>query len=234
MTQKAQVVIIGSGIVGCATAYHLAKMGWKDVLVIDKGELFENDGSTSHAPGGVVPLSHNKLLTQCGLYTADLIASLDHFSQEQNTFNRVGQLEIAISESRWQDLKRLHGTAKAYHCETHLLTPQESAEKMPLLDPSQFVGSLYVPAGMIVKGAHVTGALAREAEAMDAAKFVGHTAMTDIEVKGGRVTAVLTNNPTMPRIECENVLLAANIWAPALSEKFGIHLPLMAFEHQYV
>ncbi len=234
MTDQAQVVIIGSGIVGCAAAYHLTKFGWKDVLVIDKGELFENDGSTSHAPGGVVPLSHNKLLTQMGLYTADLIASLDHFSQEQNTYNRVGQLEIAISETRWQDLIRLHGTAKAYGCETALLTPQESAQKMPLLDPAQFVGSLYVPAGMIVKGSHVTGALAREAEATSGAQFVGHMAMTDIEVKGGRVTAVLTNNPDMPRIDCEHVLLAANIWAPALTEKLGIHLPLMAFEHQYV
>ena len=106
---------------------------------------------------------------------------------------------------------------------------------MPLLNPEEIVGSLYVPKGMIVKGSHVSAALARDAAATGGAKFVGHTAMTDIEVKnGGRVTAVLTNNPNMPRIECENVLLAANIWAPALSEKFGMHLPLMAFEHQYV
>ena len=234
MSHKAQVVIIGSGIVGCAAAYHLTKFGWKDVLVIDKGELFENDGSTSHAPGGVVPLSHNKLLTQCGLYTADLIASLNHFSKEQNTYNQVGQLEVAISEARWQDLKRLHGTAKGFGGESYLLSAKESQEKLPLLDASQIVGSLYVPKGMIVKGSHVTGVLARDAEATGGAKFVSHTAMTNIEVANGRVTAVLTNNPDMPRIECENVLLAANIWAPALSEKFGIYLPLMAFEHQYV
>lgn len=132
----------------------------------------------------MVPLSHNKLLTQMGLYTADLITSLDHFSDQQNTYNPVGQLEVAISEARWQDLKRLHGTAKAYGCETALLTPQEAADKLPLLDASQFVGALHVPAGMIIKGSHLTAALARDAEATGGAKFVGHTAMTDIEVKG--------------------------------------------------
>ena len=234
MTHQAQVVIIGSGIVGCAAAYHLAKLGWKDILLIDKGELFENDGSTSHAPGGVVPLSHNKLMTRFGVYTADLIASLDHFRQDRNTFNPVGQLEVAISEARWQDLIRLHGSAKAYGCESVLLSSKEAQEKLPLLAAEQFVGALYIPKGMIVKGADVSAALARDAAAVGGAKFVGHTAMTDIEVADGRVTAVLTNNPDMPRIECEQVLLCTNIWAPALTEKLGIPLPLMAFEHQYV
>lgn len=234
MTHKAQVVIIGSGIVGCAAAYHLAKFGWQDILLIDKGELFENDGSTSHAPGGVVPLSHNQLMTQFGVYTADLITSLEHFRSDRNTFNRVGQLEVAISETRWQDLIRLNGSSKAYGCESHLLTPEETKAKLPMLATEHIVGSLHVPKGMIVKGADVSAALARDAAAMSGAKFVGHTAMTDIEVKNGRVTAVLTNNPDMPRIECEHALLAANIWAPALTEKLGVHLPLMAFEHQYV
>ena len=234
MSHQAQVVIIGSGIVGCAAAYHLAKLGWKDILLIDKGELFENDGSTSHAPGGVVPLSHNKLMTRFGLYTANLIASLEHFRTDRNTFSPVGQLEVAISEARWQDLIRLHGSAKAYGCESYLLSPQESQEKVPLLAAEQVVGSLFVPKGMIVKGADVSAALARDAAAMGGATFVGHTAMTDIEVKNGRVTAVLTNNPDMPRITCEQVLLCANIWAPALTKKLGVALPLMAFEHQYV
>ena len=234
MTQHAKVVIIGSGIVGCSAAYHLAKLGWKDILVIDKGDLYENDGSTSHAPGGVVPLSHSKIMTQLGLYTSNMIASLDHFSEEQNSFTQVGQLEVAISEARYKDLVRLHSTAKAYGGESYLLDAKESAEKLPIMNEEAIYGSLYIPSGMIIKGSHVTGALARDAMATGGANFVGHTMMTDIEVKNGRVTAVQTNNPDIPRIECEHVLLCANIWAPALTEKFGINLPLMAFEHQYV
>ncbi len=234
MTQKAQVVIIGSGIVGCSAAYHLTKFGWKDILVIDKGELFENDGSTSHAPGGVVPLSHSKLLTQMGTYTSDLLTGLTPFRTDRNTFKAVGQLEVAISEARWQDLKRLHGESKGYGCESHLLTPPETKAMLPIINEAAFVGSLFIPKGGICKGADVTGALARDAEATGGAKFVGHTALTDIEINNGRVTAVLTNNPDLARIECEQIILCANIWAPALSEKFGFALPLMAFEHQYV
>jgi heterotetrameric sarcosine oxidase gamma subunit len=234
MSQKAQVVIVGSGMVGCSAAYHLTQLGWKDVLLIDKGELFENDGSTSHAPGGVVPLSHSKLLTQLGLYTSDLITGLPHFRSDRNTFTQAGQLEVAISEARWQDLIRLHGEAQGFKCESHLLSPVETRKMLPLINEQAVTGSLFVPKGLVVKGADVSGALARAAEATGGAKFVGHTALTEIEASNGRVTAVLTNNPDLPRIECEYLLLCANIWAPALSEKVGITLPLMAFEHQYV
>ena len=129
MLQETRLVIIGSGIVGCSAAYHLTRFGWQDILVIDKGELFENDGSTSHAPGGVVPLSHSKLLTQMGLYTADLVSSLRPFRNDRNTINPVGQLEVAISEARWLDLVRLHGESKGFGCESHLLTPPETRQK---------------------------------------------------------------------------------------------------------
>jgi dimethylglycine oxidase len=234
MTEKVKLVIVGSGIVGCAAAYHLTQLGWRDIVVIDKGELYENDGSTSHAPGGVVPLSHSELLTKMGLYTADLISSLPPFRPDRNTYNPVGQLELAISEARWQDLIRLHGEAKGFGCEAHLLTPAETKEKLPFLNENAIVGSLFVPKGAIVKGADVSGALARAAMATGGATFWGHTGLVDIEVKQGRVTAVLTDNPDHPRIDCEQVLLCANIWAPALSQKVGVALPLMAFEHQYV
>ncbi|MCB0173590.1 MAG: FAD-dependent oxidoreductase [Anaerolineae bacterium] len=234
MSEKVRLVIIGSGIVGCAAAYHLTQFGWRDIVLIDKGELFENDGSTSHAPGGVVPLSHSKLLTQMGSYTSRLISGLKPFRTDRNTFNRVGQLEVAISETRWQDLIRLHGESQAFGCESHLLNPAETKAKLPIINEEAFVGSLFIPSGGICKGADVSAALARDAEATGGARFIGHTAMTDIEVTNGRVTAVLTDNPAMPRIDCEQVLLCANIWAPALSEKLGVALPLMAFEHQYV
>ena len=234
MTKQVRLVIIGSGIVGCAAAYHLARFGWRDILVIDKGELYENDGSTSHAPGGLVPVSHSKLLTQMGLYTSDLVRGLAPFRSDRNTINPVGQLEVAVSPSRWQDLIRLSGEATAFGCEAHLLTPAEAKAKLPLLDDTQFEGALFVPKGAIVKGADVSGALARDAMATGAVEFVANTPMTDIEVTDGRVTAVLTGNPELPRIDCENVLLCANIWAPALSAKLDVALPLMAFEHQYV
>lgn len=234
MTHKAKLVIIGSGIVGCSAAYHLTNLGWKDILVVDKGHPFENDGSTSHAPGGVVGLSHSKVMTQFAQYTSKLIGELKPYREDQYTYNPVGGIEIAISEPRWQDLKRLHSAAKAFGAESVLLTPAEAKEKAPYLNTDAFIGGLFVPRSAIVKGAHVSGALARDAEATGGAKFVGQTLVTEIEVKHGQVQAVVTNNPEMPRIECEQVLLCTNIWGPVLGDQLGVKLPLMAFEHQYV
>ena len=234
MQTHARLVIVGSGIVGASAAYHLTQLGWRDILVLDKGDLFENDGSTSHAPGGVVALSHSKVMTQMALYSSDLFASLKPYRDDRNTYNPVGGLEVAVSAERWQDLVRLHGEAKSFHAEAHLLTPAETQARVPFVNPDAIVGSLFAPKGAIVAGSHVTAALARDAEATGGARFVANTGVTDIEVVNGQVRAVLTDNPQMPRIDCEQVLLCTNIWGPLLGDKLGVRLPLLAFEHQYV
>ncbi|MDJ0753469.1 MAG: FAD-dependent oxidoreductase [Ardenticatenaceae bacterium] len=234
MTQHAKLVIVGAGIIGCSAAYHLAKLGWSDIIVVDKGPLFENDGSTSHAPGGVVALAHSKVMNQFAQYSSKLFKSLDNYEEGRNTYNAVGGIEMAISQDRMDDLIRLHGEAHSFHSEAHLLTPAEVQEKLPFVDPSQIKGGLFAPLGAIVAGWHVSGALARDAEKMGDVKFVPHTPIVDIEVKHGRVSAVLTDNPAMPRIECEQVLLCTNIWGPVLGDKIGVPMPLLAYEHQYV
>ena len=98
---EGRVVIVGAGIVGSATAYHLARLGWTDIVLIDQGDTIENPGSTSHAPGGVVALSHNKLLTQLAVYSSRLYAALEPFSQDRKMVNRFGTLEVAISTIGW-------------------------------------------------------------------------------------------------------------------------------------
>ncbi|MBI3241113.1 MAG: FAD-dependent oxidoreductase [Chloroflexi bacterium] len=234
MSKKYRVVVIGSGIVGASAVWHFAKAGWKDILLIDKGELWENDGSTSHAPGGVVALSHSKLLTQMAVYGADLMASLKPWSEDRMTYNGVGGLDVATSERRWNDLKRLHGESKSYGVEAHLLSPDEVKIKSPLVNPEEIFGGIFIPKGAIVAGAHVSAALVRDAGAMSNVDAYGNTAVTDFEVKDGRIVALSTSNPELPRIECESALICANIWSPALCEKLGIQIPLVAFEHQYV
>ncbi len=108
MAHHARLVIIGAGIVGASCAYHLTKLGWKDVFIVDKGELPYNDGSTSHAPGGVVVAGHSKLLTRMAIYTSRLLRELPPYDDEFNQFNPVGGLEIARSARRWEDFKRKH------------------------------------------------------------------------------------------------------------------------------
>ena len=109
-----QVVIVGSGIVGSSAAFHLAQMGWDNLLLVDRGDPVHNLGSTSHAPGGVVALSHNKLLTQMALYSSRLYRQLSDYSNNRRMVNPVGTLEVAISQERLNDLVRLQGEAISF------------------------------------------------------------------------------------------------------------------------
>jgi glycine cleavage system aminomethyltransferase T/glycine/D-amino acid oxidase-like deaminating enzyme len=234
MTTHTRLVIIGAGIVGASAAYHLAKLGWRDILVLDKGPIPENDGSTSHAPGGVVALSHSKLMTQLAQYGTRLYRDLQPYRPDRNTYNAVGGLDVALGEEKWIDLVRLEGKAKSWGVEAHLLSPQESKEKLPLLDDQPLRGSIFVPSSALVPGAHVTGALLRDAAALSGVQWMENTAVTDVEVKNGAVAAVRTDNPALPRIACEAVLLCTNIWGPVLGDKLGVPIPLMPCEHQYL
>jgi glycine cleavage system aminomethyltransferase T/glycine/D-amino acid oxidase-like deaminating enzyme len=231
---QAQVVIIGAGIVGSSVAYHLAKLGWKDVVVLEMGRVDEVPGSTSHAPGGVVALSHSKLLTQMGQYASNFYRGLADFSPERKNYNWVGGLDLAINERRFNDLKRLHAESKSFHAESRLVSPEEAQALMPLLNPKAITGGIFVKNSALVAGSLLTSAIQRDATAMNGTRFVPHTTVTDVEVKNNRVTAVITDNPELPRIACDYVVLATNVWGPVLGDKLGVPIPLMAYEHQYV
>ncbi len=230
---RARVVVIGSGIVGSSLAFHLAKLGWSDVIVVDKGETAHNEGSTSHAPGGVVAISHSKLLTQFAMYGSRLYGELDDVDPGRHNYNKRGQLEVAISERRLNDLRRLQGSGEAFGSASRIVGPDEAHSLHPLVDPSAFVGALYVEHSAIVASPLLNAAMQKAAEVMGV-RFVGHTAVTDVEIRGGAVAAVLTANADHPRIECDHAVVSTNIWGPQLGEKLGIPVPLLGYEHQYV
>ncbi len=234
MTTKARVVVIGAGIVGASIAWHLAEKGWKDVVVLDKGPIPENEGSSSHAPGGVVAISHSKLITQLAQYSTELYRRLEPVADYgRRLYNPVGGMDVALSEEKWTDLVRLENKAKSWHISAHLLGPKETKEKMPLINEKLIKGSIFVENSALVSGAHVIQAFLNGAAKKGVQAFA-HTGVTDIEVTNGHVSAVITSNPQMPRIECEQVVLATNIWGPVLGDKLGIPIPLVACEHQYV
>lgn len=234
VAHQARVVIIGGGIVGAAIAYHLTVVhGWDDIVLIDKGPLPYNDGSTSHAPGGVVAVSHSKLLTQMAGYSSDLYNTLDDHDPHHRVFQRLGGFEIGRTRARFDDFVRLNGEMTGWGHETSLMSAEETVEHLPFLDPSAFAGSLFVPKSGLVKGYHVVGDLMEKSSAARRFEWHEQTPFLGVEVEDGRVSAVVTGNPEVERIECEAAVIAANIWSPALTRHFGLEIPLMAFEHQY-
>lgn len=233
MTAQARLVIVGAGIVGSATALHLARMGWRDILVLDMGRLDENPGSTSHAPGGLGALTHSKLLTQMAQYTSDMMRGLEDYSPDRKMFSPNGSMEIAVSPERFEDFVRLHGESQGYHAESRLLSPAEVHDLVPVIDPKAIAGAILIAKGAVLYPMHVNSAIQRDAAAGGAVRFVGHTEVTEVIIEGGRVTGVRTNNPEMPVVRCEQVLLATNVWGPNLGDRLGVPLPLRPFEHIY-
>ena len=164
MKDRAQTVVVGAGIVGASAAYHLAELGQPDVLVLDQGPLFETGGSTSHAPGLVFQTNPSRTMCRIAQDSVRLYTDLE-VDAEPAWFG-VGGIEVAATPERMTELHRRRGWATSYGIgETEILTPEQSAERIPLLDPSTILGSYLVPSDGIAKGVRIVTALARRAEA---------------------------------------------------------------------
>jgi glycine cleavage system aminomethyltransferase T/glycine/D-amino acid oxidase-like deaminating enzyme len=228
MRAKASVVIVGAGIVGCAAAYHLTRLGWRDVVVVEQGPLFKAGGSTSHAPGIVFQTNPSKTMCLFAQETVALYGSV-HLNGEP-IWHGVGSLEVAQTPARLEDLKRRHGWATSWGLDSRLVSAEEAAALAPVLDPSAILGAYFVPSDGVAKPVGAAEALAREAIAKGA-EFHARTEVTGFERNDGRVAAVLT---TDGRIETERVLLCAGIWGPKVGKLAGVPVPLTPCEHQLV
>jgi dimethylglycine oxidase len=229
MKDRAETVIVGAGIVGASAAYHLAELGASDVLVIDQGPLFETGGSTSHAPGLVFQTNPSRTMCRVAQDSVRLYADLD--VDGEPAWYGVGGIEVATTQERLAELHRRRGWARSYGIDdTALLTPEQTAELIPLLDPSTILGAYLVPTDGIAKGVRIVTALARRAEARGVA-FEGGVTVTGFDTRGGRVHAVVTDRG---RIECDRVLICAGIWGPTVGAMAGVPIPLVAVQHQLV
>ncbi len=227
MRSHAHVVIVGAGIAGCSAAYHLAQLGWKDVLVVDKGPLFETGGSTSHAPGLIFQTNYSQMMTEFAKYTVAMLKPLRY--QDEPCLYQVGGIEVAYTPERWTELKRKQGVAMSYKLESHLLTPQEVKARLPIIDERVIHGGYFVPTDSDVRGWQCAAALAELAMAQGV-EFIGGVTVEDIQAQNGRVRRVVTDQGV---VECEHVLLCTNVWASVLAKKVGIRFPLLGVEHQY-
>jgi glycine cleavage system aminomethyltransferase T/glycine/D-amino acid oxidase-like deaminating enzyme len=226
MRDRAQVVIIGAGIVGASTAYHLARSGCTDVLVLDQGPLFETGGSTSHAPGGVFQVNYSKTMTEFARYTTLLYSGLE--SGGKPAWYPVGSLEVAWSEARLIDLKRKLGAARSWGVAADLLPPQDAHDVLPLLS-DRILGALHVPQDGIARAVRAVEAMAKDSKSRGV-EFEGNVRVTGFEIVDGRVRGLHTSQGT---IEAEQILIATGIWAPTTGAMAGITTPLIPMQHQY-
>ena len=229
MKDRAETVVVGAGIVGTSAAFHLAELGVTDVLVIDQGPLFETGGSTSHAPGLAFQTNGSRTMCRLAQYSVELYAGLE--TEDGPAWYGVGGIEVATTPERLQELKRRRGFARAYGIEgTELLTPEETAERIPLVDPGHILGSYLVPSDGIAKGVRIAAALGARAQAKGVS-FEGGVRLTGFDVRNGRVHGVRTDRGD---IECERVLVCAGIWGPTIGRMAGVPIPLAVVQHQLV
>ena len=185
MIQKARLVIIGAGIVGASTAYHLAQLGWRDMLIIDQGPLFCTGGSTSHAPGLVFQTNASRTMCELAKYTVDLFHDVLRQPDGQPCFRMAGSLEVAYTRERLHDLKRRHGYAQSYSLESALLTPAEVHARNPLVDVSKIHGAFYVVRDGLAKAVDAVADMAAQVRALQAGEFYGNTPVTGLRSAAG-------------------------------------------------
>ena len=224
----AKAVIIGGGIIGCSTAYHLAKLGWTDTVLLERKKL--TSGTTFHAAGLVGQLRSNANITQLLGYSVDLYTKLEEETGLGTGWKMNGGLRLACNEERWTEVKRQATTAHSFGLEMALLTPAEALELWPLMDISDLVGAAFMPTDGQANPSDITQALAKGAR-MAGATILEDTKVTDLEIENGRIRAVITDQG---RIECEKVICCAGQWTRNFAARFGVNVPLVSMEHQYM
>ena len=226
MPKHARAVIIGAGIVGCSVAYHLTKLGWRDIVVVEQGPLFETGGSTSHAPGLVFQINPSKTMTDFAKYTVDLWTQLE--LDGEPCAKTVGSMEVAWTPERLADLKRKAGYGMSWGVDAHLISPDEARDRIPMLS-DRILGAIYVPSDIHTKATRPAEAMAREAE-RNGATFYGGVKVTGFGIDAGRITTVCT---THGDIKTDLVVAATGIWAPKVGGMAGVPIPLSPMQHLY-
>lgn len=224
LPSKAKVVIVGAGIVGNCVAYHLAKLGWTDIVMVDKGPLPNPGGSTGHASNFIFPVDHSKEMA---------MLTLDSMKQykELGVFTECGGIEVARTEERMEELRRRMASSKAWGVESFLLTPEEVKEKVPFINEEIILGGFYTPSVGVVDSLRA-GTIMRD-YAIDKGALIAsaNNEVRDIEVKDGKVHAIVTDEG---RIETEYIIIACGCWSPRIAKMAGATIPLTPAVHQMI
>ena len=226
--QTAKVVVIGAGIVGNCLVGHLARLGWDDMVLLDKGPLPNPGGSTGHASNFIFPVDHNKEMALLGEQSANQYRDL-------NLSVDSGGIEVARSEERMHEFARRMTSAKAWGIEAHLLTPEEVKELVPFINEDVILGGFYCPTVSVVDSLETGTTMRKEAIDKCGLGVFANTEVLDIVTEDGpgdgnrTVKAVVTDKGT---IEAEYVVIACGVWSNRMAYMAGARIPLVPTVHQ--
>jgi glycine cleavage system aminomethyltransferase T/glycine/D-amino acid oxidase-like deaminating enzyme len=224
----ARVVVIGAGIVGNSLVQHLARLGWRDIVQLDKGALPNPGGSTGHASNFIFTVDHSREIT-------DLTLDSVRQYKEMGVFTQSGGFEIARTEERMEELRRRMSSARAWGIESELVSPEFVKEKVPFIETDQFIGAFWTPGVGVVDSLRAGTIMREEAMALGALTVVPNVEVTGLDVEdtptGRRISRVRTSEGD---IEAETVVIACGVWSPKIGDMAGIHIPLTPAVHQMI
>jgi glycine cleavage system aminomethyltransferase T/glycine/D-amino acid oxidase-like deaminating enzyme len=225
LPNRASVVVIGAGIVGNSIAYHLARLGWKDIVQLDKGPLPNPGGSTGHASNFIFLVDHSKEMTEI---TLDSVRQY----KELGVFTESGGVEVARTPERMEELKRRMASAKSWGIEpAELLTRSEVRELVPFIDETIILGGFYCPGIGVVDSLRAGTLMREEAERLGAIAINAKTEVRGIDVEGGRVRGVRTDAGD---IRTDVVAVCCGVWSPRIAGMAGASIPLTPAIHQMI
>ncbi len=228
LPKSTKVVIIGGGIAGCSVAYHLAKFGWKDVILLERDQL--TSGTTWHAAGLVSQLGPSAAITKIRKYSLDLYKDLEKKIGFSSGLKLNGALSIATTQSRWQELLRQATTAQLFDVNVEVLNIEQIKKKYPIINEKDILGGIYMPGDGQADPIGVTNLLAKSAKE-EGARIFEKTPVEKVLTRQGKVVGVKTKNQI---IDCEYVVLAAGMWSRQIGAEAGVSVPLYPNEHFYI
>ena len=223
-----KVVVIGGGVAGTSCAYHLAKFGWKDTVLLERDQL--TSGTTWHAAGLIGQLGATTTITKLRKYSLNLYKELEKQTELSSGLKQNGAITVASSKERFQELLRQATAAQIFNVNVEVLNKQKVKELYPVINDRDILGGVYMPEDGQADPVGVTNVLAKAAKT-EGVQIFEKTPVTKILVKKGRIIGVETLNG---KIDCEYVVLATGMWSRQIGEDTGVSIPLYPNEHFYI
>jgi 4-methylaminobutanoate oxidase (formaldehyde-forming) len=228
LPSSTKVVVIGGGVAGCSVAYHLAKFGWKDTILLERDQL--TSGTTWHAAGLVGQLGATATITKLRKYSLNLYKELEKKTELSTGLKQNGAITVASTKERLQELLRQATSAQLFDVNVEVLDKQKIKNLYPVINDQDILGGVYMPEDGQADPVGVTNVLAKAAR-MEGVQIFEKTPVTKILVKNNRIIGVETSEG---KIECEYVVLATGMWSRQIGEDIGVSVPLYPNEHFYI